>query len=173
MIRRLIQKVGAGRLFLAAVCLVYIVFGLFSPETALAGLRAFVKLLIRMLPALAIVFALLFLSNLLVDSRAVSRFLGKGSRRGGWLIAILAGIVSAGPIYLWYPLLSDLKEKGMREALIATFLYNRAVKIPLLPMMILYFGTRLVVILTAYMIVFSVLNGIIVEKILPERKEEV
>jgi len=25
----------------------------------------------------------------------------------GWLIAILSGILSSGPIYLWYPLLAD------------------------------------------------------------------
>lgn len=60
----------------------------------------------------------------------------------------------------------------MREALIATFLYNRAVKIPLLPMMVLYFGPKLVVILTAYMILLPALNGIVVERILPERKEK-
>ncbi len=33
-----------------------------------------------------------------------------------------------------------LQKKGMRPALIATFLYNRAVKIPLLPLLIIYFG---------------------------------
>ena len=84
----------------------------------------------------------------------------------GWLIAMVAGIVSAGPIYLWYPLLSDLQEKGMRPAFTAVFLYNRAVKIPLLPMMILYFGLKSVIILTLYMMIFSMLNGLIVERIL-------
>jgi uncharacterized membrane protein YraQ (UPF0718 family) len=53
----------------------------------------------------------------------------------------------------------------MREALIATFLYNRAVKIPLLPMMIYYFGFKLVAVLTVYTIIFSVLNGYVVEQI--------
>lgn len=53
----------------------------------------------------------------------------------------------------------------MRQGLIATFLYNRAVKIPLLPMMIVYFGTKVVVILSIFMILFSMLNGFIVEKI--------
>jgi uncharacterized membrane protein YraQ (UPF0718 family) len=170
--RAFLQRIGTGGLFLAAVCLAYVALGLFSPETALAGLRGFLGLLVKILPTLAIVFALLFLGNLFVDSRTIARYLGRGSRRGGWLIAIVAGIISAGPIYLWYPLLSDLKEKGMREALIATFLYNRAVKIPLLPMMVLYFGPKLAVILTAYMILFSVLNGIMVERILPGRKEK-
>jgi uncharacterized membrane protein YraQ (UPF0718 family) len=172
MIRRVVEKVGASWLFLIAVCVLYGVVALFDPESALAGLRGFAALALKILPALAIVLALLFLSNLLIDVKTVVRYLGKSSKKGGWLIAVAAGILSVGPIYLWYPLLSDLKEKGMREALIATFLYNRAVKIPLLPLMIAYFGFELVAILTIYMVVFSVLNGYIVETILSTRRRK-
>jgi uncharacterized membrane protein YraQ (UPF0718 family) len=68
-------------------------------------------------------------------------------------------------IFLWYPLLQELKEKGMRDALIATFLYSRAVKIPLLPVMVLYFGVKLVVVLTILMVLFSIIDVILVEKI--------
>ncbi len=165
MTRKIISKLGAGWLFLIAVCLLYLIIGMFSLQTALSGLQTFLKLLIRVLPVLAVVFGLLFLFNLLIDSKTVVRYLGKETLKRGWLIAIVTGILSAGPIYLWYPLLSDLKEKGMREALIATFLYNRAVKIPLLPMMIYYFGYKLVIVLTIYTIIFSILNGYIVEQI--------
>lgn len=49
---------------------------------ALAGLKTFLVLLVKIFPILAIVFSLLFLSNLFVDSRAVARFPGKESRRG-------------------------------------------------------------------------------------------
>ena len=173
MIRKITDKIGANWLFLIAVCFLYITIGLFDTHTALAGLRVFGNLLGKILPILGVVFGLLFLSNLLIDSKTVVRYLGKEGTKGGWLLAVVAGIISAGPIYLWYPLLSDLKEKGMREALVATFLYNRAVKIPLLPMMIFYFGFRLVAILTLYMILFSILNGYLVERILSKggRKE--
>ena len=173
MIRKITDKIGANWLFLIAVCFLYITIGLFDTQTALAGLRVFGNLLGKILPILGVVFGLLFLSNLLIDSKTVVRYLGKEGTKGGWLLAVVAGIISAGPIYLWYPLLSDLKEKGMREALVATFLYNRAVKIPLLPMMIFYFGFRLVAILTLYMILFSILNGYLVERILSKggRKE--
>ena len=166
MIRKIREKIGVNWLFLISVCLLYLVICVFNTQIALAGLLAFLQLLRRILPILAIVFGLLFLSNLLLDKNLVIRYLGKGARKAGWLIVIITGIISAGPIYLWYPLLSDLKENGMREALIATFLYNRAVKIPLLPMMVFYFGFKLVAILSIYTIVFSVLNGYIVERIL-------
>jgi hypothetical protein len=57
------------------------------------------------------VFGLLFLFNLLIDTKTVVRYLGRETGRTGYLIAVVTGIISAGPIYLWYPLLSDLKEK--------------------------------------------------------------
>jgi uncharacterized membrane protein YraQ (UPF0718 family) len=69
-----------------------------------------------------------------------------------------------GSAYIWYIFLKDLKQKGMKTSLIVAFLYNRAIKIPLLPMMIYYFGYPLTIILTIYMIIFSVINGLVVEK---------
>ena len=169
-IKKITEKIAARWLFLIAVCLLYVVLGLFNSQLAIAGLRTFLSLLKKILPVLAIVFGLLFFSSLLIETKTIVRYLGKESKRRGWLIAVIGGIISAGPIYLWYPLLSDLRDKGMREALIATFLYNRAVKIPLLPMMILYLGIKPVVILSAYMILFSVLNGYIVEAVLSKRR---
>lgn len=166
MIRKIMERIGASWIFLGCVILLYAAIGLFDPKTALGGLQVFWRLLRKILPVLGVVFGLLFLSNLVIERKTVIRYLGKEGEKAGWLLAIAAGILSAGPIYLWYPLLSDFKEKGMRDALIAAFLYNRAVKIPLLPMMIHYFGLRLVAILTLYMLLFSVLNGYLVERIL-------
>ena len=171
--RKLIQKIGFTYLFLGGVCLLYLVLALFNSQAALAGFKAFLKLFTRILPTLGLVYTLLFLSNLLIDTNTVTRYLGRKSNKGGWLIAIVGGIISAGPIYLWYPLLSDFKEKGMRDALIAVFLYNRAVKIPLLPVMIQYFGVKLVLVLTIYMILLSILNGLIVEKFTALKRRKV
>jgi hypothetical protein len=161
--KNLVKKIGANWLFLIAVILLYIVLGVWDLQSALAAAKSFLVLLKRILPILGIVFTLIFISNLFLNPKIVSRYLGKG--RGGWPVAIVAGILSMGPIYLWYPLLGELKQKGMREALIAVFLYNRAVKIPLLPVMIYYFGIRVVLIVTVLMILFSMLNGLLVERL--------
>ena len=93
------------------------------------------------------------------------KYLGKESGVKGWLLAITMGIVSHGPIYTWYPLLKELRNHGMRTGLLAVFLYNRAVKIPLLPIMIYYFGVVFVVVLTVYMIIASVIEGKLIETI--------
>ena len=68
---------------------------------------------------------------------------------------------------MWYPLLAELKEKGIGYGYLATFLYNRAIKIPLLPIAIFYFGLKYVVILTIVMIFISIIQGIIINRILP------
>ena len=135
-------------------------------QITVAALEVFLDLLKKVLPVLGIVFALTFLSNLLLNPKIVSRYLGRGAKSSGWPVAIIAGILSMGPIYLWYPLLGELKAKGMRDALIAVFLYNRAVKIPLLPVMIYYFGLRVVLILSVLMILFSIANGLLVERLM-------
>jgi len=103
--------------------------------------------------------------NYLVNPRTVSKYVGKGSGIQGWFLAIFTGILSHGPVYAWYPLLRDLRNQGMKSGLIAAFLYNRAIKIPLFPLMVYYFGTRFVLIFTCYIVVSSIFLGWIIHMI--------
>lgn len=91
--------------------------------------------------------------------------MGKESGWKGWLLAIILGIISHGSVYAWYPLLKDLKNHGMREGLIAGFIYSRAIKIPFIPLMIYYFGLKFFIVLTIYMIIGAILEGLLLEKI--------
>jgi uncharacterized membrane protein YraQ (UPF0718 family) len=74
-------------------------------------------------------------------------------------------MLSHGPIYIWYPLLEGLREQGMRSGLVAAFLYNRAIKLPHLPLMVYYFGTMFVVVLLMYMVIASIIMGKLIEMI--------
>ncbi|RLG57193.1 MAG: permease [Candidatus Hydrothermarchaeota archaeon] len=156
----------AGVVFLGLSILLYLLILIINKELAVDSFFSFLKLLKKLLPVIFLVFLLIFLTNLLLEPEKISKHLGETSGIKGFALAIIGGILSTGPIYMWYPMLADLKEKGMKTSLIATFLYNRAVKIPLLPMMIYYFGIGFTFILTFYMIIFSIINGIAVEKIL-------
>ncbi len=55
----------------------------------------------------------------------------------------------------------------MRSGLIAAFLYSRAIniKIPLLPLMVYYFGALFVVVLLPYIVIASLVVGEIIELI--------
>lgn len=170
MIGKILNKIGVSRVFLIITIIIYAVVALVHRNVFFHALSTFLNLFFRIIPVLIMVFGIIFLLNLFIEPKNVSNLLGKGAGVRGWMIAIFGGILSTGPIYLWYPLLSDLKEKGMRDLFIATFLYNRAVKIPLLPMMIFYFGVKFTVILTIYMVLFSMINGFCVERLLLKDK---
>jgi len=105
------------------------------------------------------------LINFFVSTKTVSKYFVSSGKKS-WLFAVVAGILSMGPVYIWYPFLQDLKEKGFNEGLIAVFLYNRAIKIPLIPLAVFYFGLKFVVILAFVMIVFSVIQGITINKLI-------
>jgi uncharacterized membrane protein YraQ (UPF0718 family) len=171
MIRKGIEKVGVSWIFFIVVAIIYVGIAFVNINEFKNLLSTFLRMFLRIIPVLVIVFGIIFFSNLFIEPKNISKHIGKGSGIKGWMIVIFGGILSTGPIYLWYPLLSDLKEKGMRVSFIAAFLYNRAIKIPLMPMMILYFGIRFTVILTIYMIIFSMINGFLVEKLLLKKEE--
>jgi len=157
-------------IFLVFILFIYLFLGFINISLLKDLLICFISLLKQIIPVLLMVFIFMFLSNLFFKTRTIIRFFGKDAGIKAWIIVIIGGILSTGPIYAWYPLLSDLKHKGMQDRLIATFLYNRAVKIPLLPMMIYYFSLPLVITLSFYMVIFSIINGILVDKIIKIKK---
>ena len=165
----LIKTSGNLKLFILVIA-VYLIFAVVNMPLILSSLNTFISLVISILPILVIVFLLMFISNLFLSSKRITKLLGSESGIKGYIFSVIFGILSAGPIYMWYPLLSDLKDKGVKNSLIVVFLYNRAVKIPLLPMMIYYFGSLFVLILTIYMVIFSIINGLIIDKLLLTQK---
>jgi hypothetical protein len=54
----------------------------------------------------------------------------------------------------------------MKDSLIAVFLYNRSVKIPMLPVMIYYFGLAFAGILLFWTIMASFFQGILIDMLL-------
>jgi len=160
------EKKGRGSLlFLLVVMVLYGIIFLLDGQLALDALELAAQLLYRLIPVLFFVFALIFLSNLLIRSDWVRINAGKESGLKGWVVAVISGVLSVGPVYPWYALLQDLRAKGMRTALVAVFLYNRGIKLPLLPLMIHYFGPAFTMILSFYLTVFSVFSGLLFEKL--------
>lgn len=150
-------------IFLGIVTGIYCIVALVDGTTAIRALGAFVDILRQIIPVLVLVFVVMFLVNLFIKPKAIAKHLGSKSGRTGWIIAIIAGIIATGPVYVWYSMLADFREKGMRTALAGVFLYMRSVKLPFIPVMIYYFGGLYTVVLTAYLIVFSLVVGLICE----------
>ena len=154
-----------GWVFLVVVLVIYAVTALLDYEQVLSAIGVFTQLLDKVLPALALVFVLIFAVDLLLDPKRVEKYLGRRSGILGWLAAIVAGILSTGPVYAWYAVLHDLRQKGMRTSLVAAMLYSRAVKLPLLPLLVHYFGHGYTMVLVLYLIGFSIISGLLMERI--------
>jgi len=157
------KEISYGLYFLGLVLLLYLVLYLLEPASIQKALRASGEVLVTIAPILVIIIGFMVLLNYFITPKTVSKYMGQGSGVKGWLLAITSGILSHGPIYIWYPLLQELREAGMRSGLVAAFLYNRAIKLPLLPLMIYYFGTMFVAVLLVYMVIVSVIEGKLIE----------
>ena len=166
MMNKILEKISGKWIFLIIATGLYLIAAIVDVALFKEALFEFVFLAKKIIPVLVLVFVLIFLSDLFLDPKKISRLVGESAGIKGWIVSVAGGILSSGPIYMWYPLLSDLKEKGMKDGFIAAFLYNRAVKIPMLPIMIYYFGLKFTIIFTFYMILFSIINGVFVEKLL-------
>jgi uncharacterized membrane protein YraQ (UPF0718 family) len=155
------RSVRGGWLFLMVMLLVYGAIALLDPSLAARSLSFFTRVLIQILPVLALVFILFVLFNLMLTPERIRNYVGKTSGLKGWLLAMAGGIFSTGPIYPWYILLGELKQQGMKPSLAAVFLYSRAIKLPLFPFLVHYFGVQYTLILSLYLIFFSLLSGVI------------
>ncbi len=164
------EKSHAGWWFLVIVGIIYIAIAFIDWSGVVASLSFFIKITVKLVPLFISIFVLMSIINCFISNKFLLKWLGSEAGIKGWLVSIIGGIISIGPIYMWYPLLSDLQEKKAKEGFIATFLYNRAVKPALLPLLIYYFGWIYTLVLTVIMIFASIAQGVIVEKIMEVRK---
>ncbi|WP_455222239.1 hypothetical protein [Kaarinaea lacus] len=153
-------KLSGKWLFLALVLLLYAIVALIDFPLAQESFYFFGNVVFQIFPVLLVVFGLMVIFNLILTPKRIESSLGKASGVKGWLLALAGGVLATGPIYTWYVLVGELKKQGMQTSLAAAFLYSRAVKLPLLPLLVHYFGISYTLILTIYLIGFSILSGI-------------
>lgn len=152
-----------GKYLLLTVSVLYGILFLASSETAWLALRKSGLVLLKILPIIAVVILFTGLLNYFLQPRQIAGHLGRESGARGWLWALAAGVISHGPMYAWYPLLEDLRSHGMRDGLIVVFFFARAIKIPLLPMMIDYFGWGFTLLLSLYILLGALVQGWLLE----------
>lgn len=162
------ESIFSTYFFLLIVVVIYLLVFLFDVDRTLVALQFSWKMLLRLLPVLALISLFMFLNNLFVKPSWVRNQVGHDSGWKGMMIAVVGGTVSMGPIYVWYGMLQDFQKKGMRTSLVAAFLYARSVKPQLLPLMIYYFGWLYTVVLVIYLVIFSVLSGLVIGRLMKD-----
>ena len=131
------------------------------PEKAIEAFKNSGKIFHNIMIPFGFVFILLLVFNLFLKPAHIVKIFGKKSGVKGLILSSTAGIISMGPVYAWYPLLKELREKGATHSLIAIFINSRAIKPFLLPVMISYFGVGYVLVLTLVTMTGTIAAGYI------------
>lgn len=160
--RKIIKNIPSAWQFLLIVIAMLFVVYFLNPIVAKISLVNAFKIFTKLLPSLFLIFVFMFIFNVLVTDSFIKKNLQKDNGIKKYFIVALAGILSTGPIYMWFAFLSTMKDKGVNEGLISIFLYNRAIKLPLLPLMIDYFSIKTTVIISVLVFIFSFINAILI-----------
>ena len=155
------EKKVIARIFIFPSCVVvcYGILFIIEPHKILMAMKTSGNLLISLILPLVLVFVIMLAFQLFIRPAQIVGLFGKKLAIKGITLSVVAGIISMGPIYAWYPLLKNLREKGAGSGPIAIFLYSRAVKPFLLPIMIAYFGWVYVIVLTLLTVFSSIAIG--------------
>ena len=168
-IKNKLKQISGAWYFLIGMLIVYLFLFLIRQDLFSSSINFFYNIILKIIPVFILVFILMAITNYFITPKFVMKHLKeRGIKK--WFFVIVGGILSTGPIYMWYPLLADLKNKGLNYGLIACFLYNRAIKIPLLPIAVFYFGWKYIIILSFVMIFVSVIQGILINKLMEVKK---
>ena len=114
-----------GRYALGGTAVLYLAALAVDIDGGRQALAESASILARIAPVLVLVTALIAVSKYTLAPKTVATYVGAESGVTGYLVAILTGIASHGPVYVWYALLCDMRESGMRDGLIVDHVIPR------------------------------------------------
>ena len=152
-----------GIKFLFFVIILYILIFLFDGQNFLLALAKSYDVFLKLLPIFAMIIFITTMINYFLKPKSIMKHFGKDSGIKAWIYATLGGVISHGPMYAWYSMISDLRNNGLKDGLLVTFMFARSIKIPFIPIMIDYFGALFTVILFTNILIMAVLQGLVLE----------
>jgi uncharacterized membrane protein YraQ (UPF0718 family) len=155
-----------GIKFLSIVVVLYAVLLLTDTTSTLLALQKGASILLSLLPLFLLIITLTALINYFLKPKQIIKHFGEESGVKGVLYALVGGIISHGPMYAWFAMLQDMRSHGLKDGLIAVFMYARAVKLPLLPFMVDLFGLMFTIIMTLYILIAAVLQGKVIDVVM-------
>ena len=153
-------------LFFWIIIFIYLLSWIFSIDFFINTWKDFLNILVnQILLVLIIVFFFMFILNILLEKDVVKDKIKNSKNSTKYLFSIIWWIFSTWPVYMWYPFLKQLKDNWLNYGHIATFIYARAVKIPFLAVMILYFWLKYTIIFNLILIWLSLVVWVLINLI--------
>ncbi len=165
LIRKLIDKFWVSNIFLVVILGILWILTINNVNLWKNIFISFIWNLLTILPVLLIIYLLIFIFNLVIQNDKIKQYFEKWNYWSKLFISVIWWIISAWPVYLWYPLLQKIKKNNLTNWHIASFIYARSIKIPLFPIMIIYFGIKYTIIFNIVILLFSFLIWLLVDLI--------
>ncbi len=140
-----------------------------DPGKAGQALARGLDILVSALPIIIAVFGLVGLTQAWISRDRVSQMVGQESGWRGLLLAALCGTILIGPAYIIFPLLMSLHQQGARWAVVATVLAAYTVKIPMIPLEILFLGWKFSLVRGVLTLLLAIPMGLLLEKLMLRR----
>ena len=163
-LKKILDRYWFNNLFLFFVLLLLFWVWIFNLNLFIYILKDFINIFVnQILFVLLIVFVFMFILNILIEKEFIKNKIKNAKSITKYFVSIIWGIFSTWPVYMWYPFLKQLKNHWLSYGHIATFIYARAVKIPFLAVMIMYFGLKYTIIFNLVLIFLALVLGIIID----------
>lgn len=156
------KKINSSWIFLGVVFSLYLILSFIYPDQTTDAYIYSFELIQTIIPILVLVVVFMFLTNL-INEKKFEKLMKKSPKPLKYLAMVGFGTFSHGPIYAWYPLMKTFHDKGLSYGPIASFLYARGIKLPLIPALIGFFGVKYTIILTVYLFLFAYIQGVMVD----------
>lgn len=154
-------------IIMGAIIIVAVIALLFFPDKSgpvLSVSKNYFLELIMILPAIMIIIGLF---SVWIPKEMVVKYMGKTSGIKGIFFAIALGMLPTGPLYIAFPMAVSLLKKGAKISNIVIFISAWAcIKLPQELVEIQFLGIEFTLLRLALTIIFVIIMGIIIEKII-------
>jgi hypothetical protein len=121
-VEKLNKKMKGGVKFFMFILLLYALLFFIDYDIARQVWIDFLEMATKIIPLLVFVFVVMVITDLIFTKERITKHLGEDSGIKGWFYAVIGGVLISGPPYVLYPMLQQMKERGLSNPLLAVFL---------------------------------------------------
>ncbi len=153
-------------LFELLILVLYVILLFLYPNKTVLALKEGTILFLKMLPLFLCVTLFSSFLAMFISKDIIRKYMGKESGIRGVIFGALFGTVIVGPLWVLFPMFQTFLEKGAGIAIVGAMIGAFAIKTPWLPYAAGFLGWPFVLISFGLILIYSVIEGILMEKIL-------